>query len=94
MEVRPFHRNQIPPQRYRPCRRHFRIRREIHTFAGLHLDEPSRVSLARAHEIALRYCETPSLLARDLESMIQAEIDLQTYAWLSHRHEEGKRGLL
>jgi hypothetical protein len=33
-------------------------------------------------------------LARDLESMIQTEIDLQTYARLSDDHEEGKRGLL
>jgi 2-(1,2-epoxy-1,2-dihydrophenyl)acetyl-CoA isomerase len=55
--------------------------------------------LARAREIALRYCETPPLafelmksaLARDLEAMIQAEIDLQPYAWLSQDHEEGKR---
>ena len=56
-------------------------------------------ALARAHEVALRYCETPPLafelmksaFARDLESMIQAEIDLQPYAWLSQDHEEGKR---
>jgi 2-(1,2-epoxy-1,2-dihydrophenyl)acetyl-CoA isomerase len=56
-------------------------------------------ALARAREVALRYCETPPLafelmksaFARDLESMIQAEIDLQPYAWLSQDHEEGKR---
>jgi enoyl-CoA hydratase/carnithine racemase len=53
----------------------------------------------RAREIALRYCETPPLafelmksaFARDLEVMIQAEVDLQPYAWLSADHEEGKR---
>ncbi len=56
-------------------------------------------ALDRARQIALRYCETPPLafelmksaFARDLESMIQAEIDLQPYAWLSEDHEEGKR---
>jgi len=55
--------------------------------------------LARANEIALRYCETPPLafelmksaFARDLEGMMQAEIDLQPYAWLSDDHKEGKR---
>lgn len=56
-------------------------------------------AVARARELALRYCETPPLafelmksaFARDLEPMIQAEIDLQPYAWLSQDHEEGKR---
>jgi enoyl-CoA hydratase/carnithine racemase len=56
-------------------------------------------ALARARELALRYCEAPPLafelmksaFARDLESMIQAELDLQPYAWLSQDHEEGKR---
>ena len=55
--------------------------------------------LARAREIALRYGETPPLafelmksaFARDLEAMIQAEIDLQPYAWLSQDHVEGKQ---
>ena len=31
-----------------------------------------------------------SVYARGLEAMIQAEIDLQPYAWLSEDHEEGK----
>jgi len=56
-------------------------------------------ALARAREVGMRYCETPPLafelmksaFARDLESIIQAEIDLQPYAWLSQDHEEGKR---
>jgi 2-(1,2-epoxy-1,2-dihydrophenyl)acetyl-CoA isomerase len=56
-------------------------------------------AIGRAQEVALRYCETPPLafelmksaFARDLEPMIQAEIDLQPYAWLSQDHEEGKR---
>ena len=56
----------------------------------------------RARQIALRYCETPPLafelmksaFARDLEAMIQAEIDLQPYAWLSQDHEEGKRAFI
>ena len=56
-------------------------------------------ALARARELALQYCEAPPLafelmksaLARGLEAMIQAEIDLQPYAWLSKDHEEGKR---
>jgi enoyl-CoA hydratase/carnithine racemase len=56
-------------------------------------------ALPRALEVARRYCETPPLafelmksaFARDLESMIQAEIDLQPYVWLSEDHEEGKR---
>lgn len=56
-------------------------------------------ALARAQELAQRYAETPpiafalmkSVFARGLEDMIQAEIDLQPYAWLSADHEEGKR---
>lgn len=56
-------------------------------------------ALERAREVALRYCETPPLafelmksaFSRDLEAMIQTEIDLQPYAWLSQDHEEGKR---
>ncbi|MGO8856800.1 MAG: enoyl-CoA hydratase/isomerase family protein [Steroidobacteraceae bacterium] len=56
-------------------------------------------ALGRAREVALRYCETPPLafelmksaFARDLDALIQAEIDLQPYAWLSADHEEGKR---
>jgi hypothetical protein len=32
-----------------------------------------------------------SVYARGLEEMIQAEIDLQPYAWLSADHEEGKQ---
>ena len=60
---------------------------------------PAGSTLARARQVALRYAETPPLafelmksaFARDLECMIQAEIDLQPYAWLSEDHEEGKR---
>lgn len=56
-------------------------------------------ALDRARQVALRYRETPPLafelmksaFARDLEPMLQAEIDLQPYAWLSEDHEEGKR---
>jgi enoyl-CoA hydratase/carnithine racemase len=56
-------------------------------------------ALERAVQIALLYCETPPLafelmksaLARDLEAAMQAEIDLQPYAWLSADHAEGKR---
>jgi len=60
--------------------------------------EPGK-ALERTRQIALRYCESPPLafemmksaFARDLETMIQAEIDLQPYAWLSHDHQEGKQ---
>lgn len=56
-------------------------------------------ALERAQQIALSYCETPPLafelmksaFARDLEAALQAEIDLQPYAWLSEDHVEGKR---
>lgn len=56
-------------------------------------------ALERATQIALLYCETPPLafelmksaFVRDLEQALQAEIDLQPYAWLSEDHEEGKR---
>jgi enoyl-CoA hydratase/carnithine racemase len=56
-------------------------------------------ALARAQEVAQRYAEAPplafalmkSVFARGLEAMIQAELDLQPYAWLSEDHEEGKR---
>ncbi len=56
-------------------------------------------ALQRALELARRYAEGPpiafaltkSVFARGLEEMIQAEIDLQPYAWLSEDHEEGKR---
>jgi 2-(1,2-epoxy-1,2-dihydrophenyl)acetyl-CoA isomerase len=62
------------------------------------LTEPGQ-ALGRANATALRYCEAPPLafelmksaFARDLEPMIQAEVDLQPYAWLSEDHEEGKR---
>jgi enoyl-CoA hydratase/carnithine racemase len=55
-------------------------------------------ALARAQEIACSYAEAPpiafalmkSVFARGLEAMIQAELDLQPYAWLSADHEEGK----
>jgi enoyl-CoA hydratase/carnithine racemase len=56
-------------------------------------------ALERAKQIALLYCETlplafelmKSAFARDLEQALQAEIDLQPFAWLSDDHEEGKR---
>jgi hypothetical protein len=32
-----------------------------------------------------------SVLARGLEGMIQAEVDLQPMLWLSENHREGKR---
>lgn len=56
-------------------------------------------ALARAREMALRFAETPPIafdlvkgtLARGLEAMIQAELDLQPMPWLSEDHEEGKR---
>jgi len=56
-------------------------------------------ALARALELAERYADGPPLafelmksaFARDLEAMIQAELDLQPYAWLSQDHEEGKQ---
>ena len=62
------------------------------------LVEPGQV-LARAQELARQYAEAPpiafalmkSVFARGLEAMIQAELDLQPYAWLSEDHEEGKR---
>lgn len=55
-------------------------------------------ALAAARLIALRYCEAPPLafelmkstFARGLESMLQAEIDLQPMLWLSEDHKEGK----
>jgi enoyl-CoA hydratase/carnithine racemase len=60
--------------------------------------EPGQ-ALARAQAVARQYAETPpiafalmkSVFARGLEAMIQAELDLQPYAWLSEDHEEGKR---
>ena len=63
------------------------------------ITEPG-AALARATELARQYAEGPPLafelvksaFARfDLEPMIQAELDLQPYAWLSTDHEEGKR---
>ena len=56
-------------------------------------------ALTRARALALQYAEAPPLafelmksaLARGLEAMSQAEIDLQPYAWLSQDHVEGKR---
>ena len=56
-------------------------------------------ALERARQVAERYAEGPplafalmkSVFARGLEAMIQAELDLQPYAWLSADHEEGKR---
>lgn len=56
-------------------------------------------ALARAQAVARQYAEAPpiafslmkSVFARGLEAMIQAELDLQPYAWLSEDHEEGKR---
>ncbi len=55
-------------------------------------------ALRRALELARQYAEAPpiafaltkSVFARGLEEMIQAEVDLQPYAWLSADHEEGK----
>jgi enoyl-CoA hydratase/carnithine racemase len=60
---------------------------------------PVGTVLPRALALAQRYAETPpiafaltkSVFARGLEEMIQAEIDLQPYAWLSADHEEGKQ---
>jgi 2-(1,2-epoxy-1,2-dihydrophenyl)acetyl-CoA isomerase len=60
---------------------------------------PRGQALERAVQIAQLYCEAPPLafelmksaFARDLEQALQAEIDLQPYAWLSDDHEEGKR---
>ena len=62
------------------------------------LVEPGQ-ALQRAQEVARQYAESPpiafalmkSVYARGLEEMIQAEIDLQPYAWLSADHEEGKQ---
>ena len=62
------------------------------------LTEPGQ-ALARARQLALQYAACPpiafaltkSVLARGLEAIIQAEIDLQPHAWLSADHEEGKR---
>jgi len=56
-------------------------------------------ALPRARQLARQYAEAPpiafalmkSVFARGLEAMIQAEVDLQPYAWLSADHEEGKR---
>jgi len=58
-------------------------------------------ALTRAMAVAEQYAQGPPLafelmksaFARDLESMIQAEMDLQPYAWLSEDHSEGKRAL-
>jgi enoyl-CoA hydratase/carnithine racemase len=55
----------------------------------------------RGMQIAERYAEAPPLafelmksaFAKDLESMIQTELDLQPYAWLSEDHAEGKQAL-
>lgn len=60
---------------------------------------PPGYALESATRIASRYCETPPLafelmksaFASGLEQALQAEIDLQPYAWLSEDHEEGKR---
>lgn len=62
---------------------------------------PPGQALSRAIEVAERYAAGPPLafelmksaLARDLEAMIQTELDLQPYAWLSEDHAEGKRAL-
>lgn len=56
-------------------------------------------ALERARAVAAQYAEGPPLafelmksaFARGLEAMIQAEIDLQPYAWLSQDFEEGRR---
>ena len=56
-------------------------------------------ALERAREVALKYAAGPPLafelmksaFARGLEAMVQVELDLQPYAWLSQDHEEGKR---
>lgn len=56
-------------------------------------------ALERAQAVARRYAEGPpiafalmkSVFARGLEAMIQAEVDLQPYVWLSEDHEEGKQ---
>jgi 2-(1,2-epoxy-1,2-dihydrophenyl)acetyl-CoA isomerase len=56
-------------------------------------------ALTVATQVAGRFAAGPplafelvkSVFARGLEAMIQAEIDLQPYAWLSEDHKEGKR---
>jgi enoyl-CoA hydratase/carnithine racemase len=56
-------------------------------------------ALERARAVAQRYAEAPPLAfelmksayAAGLEAMLQAELSLQPYAWLSADHEEGKR---
>jgi len=56
-------------------------------------------ALAAAKAVARRFADGPPLAfelmksacARGLEAMLQAEIDLQPYAWLSADHQEGKR---
>lgn len=59
----------------------------------------SGAALERARTIAEQYAHGPPLafelmksaFARGLEAMIQAEIDLQPYAWLSQDFAEGRR---
>jgi 2-(1,2-epoxy-1,2-dihydrophenyl)acetyl-CoA isomerase len=62
------------------------------------LAEPG-AALAAARQMARRFADGPpiafelmkSACARGLEAMLQAELDLQPYAWLSEDHKEGKR---
>jgi enoyl-CoA hydratase/carnithine racemase len=74
----------------------------MHTLPQLGLADdlaPVGGALASARAIARRYADGPPLafemvkgvLARGLEAMIQAEIDLQPMLWLSEDHREGKR---
>jgi enoyl-CoA hydratase/carnithine racemase len=56
-------------------------------------------TLMAAIKVAQRYAAMPpltfelvkSVFARGLEAMMQAEIDLQPYVWLSEDHKEGKQ---
>ena len=62
------------------------------------LSEPGH-ALAAAQATARRFADGPPLAfelmksacARGLEAMLQAEIDLQPYVWLSNDHREGKQ---
>ena len=59
----------------------------------------SGAALPAARAVARRYADGPplafemvkSVFARGLETMIQAEVDLQPMLWLSEDHREGKR---
>ena len=62
------------------------------------LSEPGQ-ALGAAQAMARRFADGPPLAfelmksacARGLEAMLQAEIDLQPYIWLSNDHREGKQ---